>query len=256
MQDDPIRQLEFDLGIKVENTSSHCCRFCKTTLQSKYNMPRHLKICKQKEIYHQQLILQKEQQPPASPIQTPQVIPEPPKQTLFLDFNQKSNTKGVTTKLINDIIEQCKPIKHLIYKACTASTKFKILLNTLHPENNNVIISSHRSPVGHYRDNGQWKVCARRLLISLSIKKSAGELLQQLKMGATPISIAFEDALETLATTGIGNLVVDPGVAPGGEQMVSNFKLEQLRTHHTLALVSPIRVRGATPPAWDDPVEP
>jgi hypothetical protein len=54
-RDDPVRLLEIEKGINFDSFSKTECRFCNHNFFNVSNLHRHLKVCEDRERYHQQL---------------------------------------------------------------------------------------------------------------------------------------------------------------------------------------------------------
>jgi len=61
MKDDPCRLLEIEMGIQHNMSDDLICYYCNKALFRADSLTRHLPKCKQRELYHQQLLKQKEE---------------------------------------------------------------------------------------------------------------------------------------------------------------------------------------------------
>ena len=61
MKDDPCRLLEIEMGIKHNTYDNLICYYCNKALFRADSLTRHLPKCKERELYHKELLKQKEE---------------------------------------------------------------------------------------------------------------------------------------------------------------------------------------------------
>ena len=174
MKDDKVRKLEIQLNKKIEPWSSDVCRFCK--YEGGVHMSRHLKTCKAKMKYEQQLETELQHKEGSD------------KHVTINNVNNFNNT--IVNNNINIIVNPigqedysyvtCNRLKSLSRKMLSdeeflAKTLTYIHAHPKHPENHNIIVTNHRSNMAFVK----WKDHFEYRSIESVMQKAAINMLDK-----------------------------------------------------------------------------
>ena len=154
MKDDPIRQLEMKAKVEFEPPPPNTCRFCKIQYSNSSHLSRHLRTCKEIEIYKEQLQLKVQHITNNTTNNTNCTLNNDYSTTNNIQNNITINAIGSETinhialeKVTQMLIKQGKEfVEESVYLISgNVVIEYQKMLREI-PENRNLIIPSWRSP--------------------------------------------------------------------------------------------------------------
>jgi hypothetical protein len=169
-KDDPVRLLEIQKEINPRTASSKTeCRFCNHDFSRIDNLHRHLKVCKEREDYHNQLLKTESR----CIIQNQTNIQNQNNITINLIGNE--NTSHID---IHKIIDNLRKLNcsygdsHLYLQAGEMVIGFDDLLRE-NPENRNIYLPNEKSIYTEVKTDSGWEKRERESSLNESFKNSA-----------------------------------------------------------------------------------
>jgi hypothetical protein len=175
------RLLEIELGINPDLPQSKtCCRFCNKSMFRIDGLTKHIPICKERQVYHEQLIKEKEKE-----IQTAQIIINGNNNTA-INGNVTNNNiivfgndRSMDNIKVEKIIQFLRDLKqhHLPEQTYEKAGDLIVMMENYIQENEankNFVIPDYKSVIGYIKNEKDWTVTGVENPLNQQFKETAG----------------------------------------------------------------------------------